>query len=293
MRSNDSPKIDQSRIYDVLVVGGGNAALCAAMTARQAGATVLLLECAPKDFRGGNSRHTQNLRYVHESANGHLTGPYLEEEFWRDLLQVTDGQTNERLARLIIHESNDIGKWMTQHGCHFQPSMRGTLHLSRTNAFFLGGGKALMNAYYATTQKIGVDILYETEVFDLKISGGRFTSATCISNGSAQNVKAKTVVVFSGGFQANIKWLSKCWGASANNFIVRGTPYDTGQMLRVLLDKGAKPVGNPRQCHAIALDARAPKFDGGIVTVRFFHERYTNSKQLIYPLRNFFRQHSS
>ena len=83
---------------DVLVVGGGNAALCAAMTAREAGATVLLLESAPRDFRGGNSRHTRNLRYVHERANDYLTSPYLEEEFWKDLLQVTGGQTNERLA---------------------------------------------------------------------------------------------------------------------------------------------------------------------------------------------------
>src|SRR5210317_1033941 len=122
---------------DVLIIGGGNAALCAAMTARESGATVLLIESAPKVFRGGNSRHTRNLRYLHEHASDHLTGPYPEEEFWDDLLQVTGGRTNELLARLMIHESKDIGTWMVEHGCRFQPSMRGTLHLSRTNAFFL------------------------------------------------------------------------------------------------------------------------------------------------------------
>lgn len=251
---------------DILVVGGGNAALCAAMTAREAGASVLLLESAPKDFRGGNSRHTRNLRYLHEQANNHLTGPYLEDEFWDDLLQITGGQTNEQLAHFTIHESKNLGAWMEQHGCHFQPSMRGTLHLARTNAFFLGGGKALMNAYYATASRLGISILYDAEVRNLEIHDGNFTSATFVANGSTRKIKAKAVVIASGGFQANIEWLKKYWGESAENFIIRGTPYDKGRMLRVLLDRGAKPAGDTRQCHAVAVDARAPKFDGGIVT---------------------------
>ena len=149
MGTGASSSVGSSEPIDVLVIGGGNAALCAAMTAREAGATVLVLEGAPREFRGGNSRHTRNLRYLHDRANAVLTGPYKEEEFWEDLLRVTGGKTNEDLARVTIRESNNIGAWMEQHGCKFQPSMRGTLHLSRTNAFFLGGGKALMNAYYA------------------------------------------------------------------------------------------------------------------------------------------------
>ncbi len=256
---------DQIRT-DVLVVGGGNAALCAAMTAREAGAAVLLLESAPQDFRGGNSRHTRNLRYVHEHANDHLTGPYTEEEFWDDLIQVTGGQTNEQLARFTIRESRDLGRWMVQHGCRFQPSMRGTLHLARTNAFFLGGGKALMNAYYAAARKLGIEILYDAEVLDLKIRDGNFTSGKYILNGSPREVQAKAVVIAAGGFQANIDWLKKYWGEPADSFIIRGTPYDKGRMLQTLLDQGVRPVGDPRQCHAVAVDARAPKFDGGIVT---------------------------
>lgn len=266
MHLHDASMIFEDQTYDVLVIGGGNAALCAAMTAREAGASVLLLEGSPKEFRGGNSRHTRNLRYLHERATDVLTGPYKEEEFWEDLLRVTGGKTNEPLARFTIRESNNIGAWMERHGCKFQPSMRGTLHLSRTNAFFLGGGKALMNAYYAFAEHLGVEIRYNAQVVDLEIRDGCFASATYENAGTSRLVKAKTVVVASGGFQANFAWLKEYWGDVADNFIIRGTPYDTGKMLRVLLDKDAKAVGDPRQCHAVAIDARAPKFDGGIVT---------------------------
>ena len=266
MQSTQHSTVDLTQIYDVLVIGGGNAALCAAMTAREAGASVILLEAAPHEFRGGNSRHTRNLRYMHASANEHLTGPYLEDEFWEDLYRVTEGHTNEALARFTIRQSNDIGEWMTRQGCMFQPAMRGTLHLARTNGFFLGGGKALMNAYYATADKMGVDILYDAKVLDLQIQDGRFTTATLAYSQASHTIRARSVVAASGGFQANLEWLKESWGEPADNFIIRGTPYNRGRMLRVLLDQGAKPVGDPRQCHAVAIDARAPKFDGGIVT---------------------------
>jgi tricarballylate dehydrogenase len=266
MTPGSHPPLDLSRTFDVLVIGGGNAALCAAMTAREAGATVLLLESSPKEFRGGNSRHTRNLRYFHESGNWHLTGPYPEDEFWNDLLLVTQGQTNEDLARFAIRESKNIGVWMEQHGCRFQPAMRGTLHLARTNAFFLGGGKALMNAYYATAERLGVNILYDATAQDLDIRDGLFTSATFDHQGFPRTAWARTVVLASGGYQGNLEWLKESWGPPAENFIIRGTPYDKGRMLRVMLDQGAKPIGDPRQGHAVAIDARAPKFDGGIVT---------------------------
>ena len=258
--------VDLLKTYDVLVVGGGNAALCAAMTAREAGASVLVLEASPVDFRGGNSRHTRNLRYMHDRGNDFLTGPYPEDEFFDDLMRVTGGKTNETLARLTIRESNNVGEWMQEHGCMFQPAMRGTLHLARTNAFFLGGGRALMNSYYRTAERIGVDICYETEVIDLKITDGVFSEAIVLKDGTQQNIKAKTVVLASGGFQANLEWLKEEWGPAAENFIVRGSPYDKGKVLRIMLDNGAKQIGDPRQCHAVAIDARAPKYDGGIVT---------------------------
>jgi tricarballylate dehydrogenase len=251
---------------DVLVVGGGNAALCAAMEAAEAGGRVTLLESAPVEMRGGNSRHTRNLRYVHDAANSHLTGAYPEDEFWEDLLRVTEGNTDEALARLTLRESRDVGDWMAAHGCVFQPALSGTLNLSRTNAFFLGGGKALVNAYYRTAEDLGVRVSYDSTVEDLVLTDGAFSSAVVRTPEGVNEVTARTVVLASGGFQANTEWLREAWGEAADNFVIRGTPYDKGRMLRVLLDYGAKSVGDPTQCHAVAVDARAPKFDGGIVT---------------------------
>jgi tricarballylate dehydrogenase len=203
---------------------------------------------------------------MHEQGNEFLTGPYPEDEFFEDLMRVTGGKTNEKLARLTIRESNNVGDWMREHGCMFQPAMRGTLHLARTNAFFLGGGRALMNSYYRTAEELGVAISYETEVVDLNIDKGVFSEAIVQRDGTAHRVKAKTVVLASGGFQANLEWLKEEWGPAAENFIVRGSPYDKGKVLKIMLENGAKQIGDPRQCHAVAIDARAPKYDGGIVT---------------------------
>jgi tricarballylate dehydrogenase len=252
--------------YDVLVLGGGNAALCAALDARHAGARVALVESAPRAFRGGNSRHTRNLRAMHAAPADVLTDAYPEEEYWNDLLKVTGGQTDERLARMAIRGSDACRPWMTAHGVRFQRSLGGTLHLSRTNAFFLGGGKALVNAYYAAAQALGVDIAYDTEAVDLKLQGSRFVCAVLSKEGRQFEMHAKAAVVATGGFESNLEWLREAWGEAADNFLIRGTPYNKGRMLRVLLDQGAQAIGDPTQGHCVAIDARAPKFDGGIVT---------------------------
>ncbi len=258
--------IDLNQGFDVLVIGGGNAGLCAAMTARRGGASVLLLESSPEVFRGGNSRHTRDIRYMHDRGNAYATGPYLEEEFWDDLLRVTGGETTEALARLTIRESADLDDWMAAHGVRWQRPLKGTLHLARTNLFFLGGGKAMVNAYYDTARRLGVQIAYEADVRRLDVCGSAFRSAVVAHGGSSHEVRATCVVVASGGFEANIPWLRKYWGDAADNFVIRGTKYNQGLMLEQLLAHGGKPVGNPREFHAVAVDARAPKFDGGIVT---------------------------
>jgi tricarballylate dehydrogenase len=254
------------RIFDVLVLGGGNAALCAAITARQAGAGVLVLEAAPVPMRGGNSRHTRNMRTMHAGPLDVLTDAYPEEEYWQDLLKVTGGLTNETLARMTIRQTEKHVPWMKEHGVRFQAPLGGTLHLSRTNAFFLGGGKALMNAYYRAAAAMGVEIAYETEVVDLAIDGDRFASATVERNGARHEIRAKAVVVASGGFESNLEWLREAWGPPADNFIVRGTPYNMGRVLKLLLAKGAKQVSDATQGHCVAIDARSPRYDGGIVT---------------------------
>jgi tricarballylate dehydrogenase len=252
-------------IVDVVVVGGGNAGLCAALTAGEAGARVLVLESAPREFRGGNSRHTRNLRAQHNGQTAQGPDAYTEDEFLADLLKVT-GSTDEALARLVVRRSGECPAWMQRHGARFQSSLRGTLHLGRTNAFFLGGGKALMNSYYAAAERMGIEVLYGAEVVGLEIVDGRFEAAVVQVNGQPLTVRARAAVLASGGFESNIDWLREVWGDAADNFIIRGTPYNKGRVLRLMLDAGAESVGDPRACHAVAVDARAPKFDGGIVT---------------------------
>src|SRR5882762_3175196 len=258
--------VDLTRKFDVLVIGGGNAALCAAISARRAGASVLVLEGAPKFYRGGNTRHTRNMRCAHDAATGILTGPYTEQEFFEDLLRVTEGQTDEELARHMIRESKDILGWVVEQGVRWQPSLGGTLGLGRTNSFFLGGGRAMLNALYLTAEQLGVDILYDAEVLDLDIDDGMFLSASLKQGEGLVKVRAAALVAAAGGFEANIEWLKQYWGEAADNFLIRGTPYNRGSILKMLLGKGVQEVGDPAQCHAVAIDARAPKFDGGIIT---------------------------
>jgi tricarballylate dehydrogenase len=257
---------EMKKIYDVLVVGGGNAALCAAISARQAGASVLVLEAAPKFYRGGNTRHTRNMRCAHDSATEHLTGPYSEHEFWDDLLRVTAGHTDEQLARMMIRQSKEMLPWVAERGVRFQPSLGGTLSLGRTNSFFLGGGRAMLNTLYLTAERLGIDAEYDAEVVDLEVEEGTFRSATVMRGSERILVHARALVAACGGFEANIEWLKEYWGPPAENFLIRGTPYNRGTVLKVLLDKGVAPIGDPTQCHAVAIDARAPKFDGGIIT---------------------------
>ena len=251
---------------DVLIIGGGNAALCAAIAARRAGASVLVVEKAPHFYRGGNTRHTRNMRCAHDAATATLSGPYTEEEFWDDLNRVTGGKTDEQLARHMIAQSKEMLDWIQAQGVRFQPSLGGTLSLGRTNSFFLGGGRAMLNALYATAERLGVRVLYETEVTGLDIERGRFLSATVRSGMSERRITAGAVIAAAGGFEANLEWLRQEWGEAADNFLIRGTPHNRGTVLRMLLDHGAAAVGDPKQCHAVAIDARAPKFDGGIIT---------------------------
>ncbi len=251
---------------DVLVIGGGNAALCAALAARREGAEVLVLEGAPEHFRGGNSRHTRDVRYMHTRVNKYVTGLYPEDEFWDDLIRVTGGRTNEDLARLTIRSSEDLDEWMAEHGVKWQRPLRGTLHLARTNLFMLGGGRGMMNGYYETARRLGITVLYDANAQDLAIQDGTFDHAVVTLNGERREIRAKAVVAAAGGFEANIPWLKQYWGDDADNFIIRGTPYNTGTVLASLLERGAQTNGDPREFHAVAVDGRAPTFDGGIVT---------------------------
>ncbi len=250
------------------MIGGGNAALCAAMAANDAGASVTVLERAARPFRGGNTRHTRNLRTVHRAADGYVTGPYPYDEFLADLASVTGSDADPALAALTVSESEHIAAWMEEHGAHWQAPLKGTLGLARTNRFFLGGGKSLLNAYYQTAQDAGIEIHYEAFVTSLDIQGNQCRGVRVRFGGGNEEryVPADAVVVAAGGFEANLGWLAESWGPAAHNFVVRGTANNDGSMLRELLDAGARRVGDPGAAHAIAVDARAPTFDAGIIT---------------------------
>lgn len=256
-------------MIDVLIVGGGNAALCAALMAREAGASVLLLEAAPRAWRGGNSQHTRNLRCMHDAPQDVLVDAYPEEEFWQDLLKVTGGLTDEHLARLVIRASSDCRDWMRSHGVHFQPPLSGALHVARTNAFFMGGGKALVNAYFRSAERLGVQIRYETPVVSVEMDGDRFIAAR---TERGERIEAKSCVLAAGGFESNREWLRQAWGQNergewpADNFLVRGTRFNQGVLLKYLIDAGADAIGDASQGHMVAIDARAPLYDGGICT---------------------------
>ena len=301
------------RAYDVIVIGGGNAALCAALMAREAGAEVLLLEAAPKEWRGGNTMHTRNLRCMHDAPQDVLTEAYPEEEYWQDLLKVTGGLTDETLARLALRESSHCRTWMRRHGVRFQPSLSGTLHLSRTNAFFMGGGKALVNAYFRSAENLGIEVRYNAAVTSVEVKDGVFQAVIVggqRGNGSdesggavrgGERIEARACVAASGGFESNLAWLREAWGQNADgewpsdNFLIRGTRFNQGVVLRSLLDGGADEVGDPTQCHCVAIDARAPKYDGGIVTrldcvslglvVNKFAQRFYDEGEDFWPKR--------
>lgn len=252
--------------FDVIVIGGGQAGLTAAITAAENGASVCILDVAPRALRGGNTRHTRNLRPLHKSGTFPMEGIYGFDEYLDDLLQVTGGNTNQGLAELTIRESEHSLSWLKEHGVAFQPPLSGTLHLGRTNAFFLGGGKALVNALYRFSEKLGVQLIYEATNIDLNISGGRFIDLTYQQANSTHHLSGGSLIAAAGGFEANLAWLEEAWGPAARNFLVRGTPYNKGNILRQLLDAKFKQVGDAGQCHAVAIDGRAPAYDGGIVS---------------------------
>ena len=167
---------------DILVIGAGNAGLCAAITAAEAGCSVLVVEAASRDMRGGNTRHTRNLRAMHDAPTDILTESYGVEEYFDDLMRVTRGVTNEPLARMTLEKSAELTSWLGNRGVRFQPALTGTLNLGRTNAFFLGGGRALLNSLCRHAEDLGVAFAYDTVVSLLRMRDGTCEAATLDEN---------------------------------------------------------------------------------------------------------------
>jgi tricarballylate dehydrogenase len=205
---------------------------------------------------------------MHDAPEDVLMEAYPEEEYWQDVLKVTGGLTDERLARFVIRASANCRDWMQSHGVRFQAPLSGTLNLSRTNAFFMGGGKALINAYFRSAEKLGIEIRYNSPVDSIEIQDGQFIAAYV----GGERIEAKTCVMAAGGFESNREWLKEAWGvnefgeAPADNFLIRGTRYNNGVLLKQLIELGADSVSDATQAHMVAVDARAPLYDGGICT---------------------------
>ena len=252
--------------WDVVVVGGGNAALAAALTARRAVERVLVLERAPRSMRGGNTRHTRNIRCAHDAGDAYTPGAYPAGELLDDLRSVGGGPASIELARMAAEASQTIPAWMEQQGVRWQPALRGTISLGRTNRFFLGGGTALMNTYYRTAGALGVEVVYDANVSDVILDEKTVRSVTVTGADGPTDVQTRALVIACGGFEANIEWLRRYWGDAVDNYHVRGTPYNDGSVFARLLALGAGSAGDPKGFHAIAIDARSPRFDGGIAT---------------------------
>ena len=251
---------------DCLVIGGGTAALCAAITARRTGASVLVAEQAPREARGGNTRHSRNLRLAHATPTPYSLDRYPTEEFLGDLHRATGGTTDSALARTLVEDSVDIVHWLIAAGVHLQPTAGGGLPPARRTAFLLGGGTAMINALYRTAEALGVRIAYEAEVTDLTIRPEKPPTLALYHRGRNWQLQPTTTICCSGGAQANRDWLRTYWGDTSDGFINRGTPFASGGVLAALLRQGAAPVGDPGAAYLVAVDARSPADDGGIVT---------------------------
>lgn len=253
--------------YDMVVVGGGNAALNAAMSAKESAPSrkILMIERAPRDFRGGNSKYTRSIRYVHDHDN-FSSGPYTKEEYIQDVMKINKGESNPDILNLVVDGSQKMPAWMMKHKIVLKHAVKGAFHYNTANAFILGGGKQLLNTYYDVVERLGVQIVYETMVNDITRTANGTLNMNVESNGNSFNIEADSLIVASGGFEANMDYLKEAYGDRANNIVVRGAKYNTGIPLKALYRMGASSIGRPDQAHWTAVDARAPKFDGGFVT---------------------------
>jgi tricarballylate dehydrogenase len=252
--------------YDTVVVGGGLAGLCAAITARSHGASVLLIEQAPPAFRGGDTRHARNCRVAHIAPSDFSAEAYTPGEMAEDVHSAAGESLDTTLVEAIATGTLSLPAWFSQQGVQLQRRLDGTIPWSRKTVFFLGGGKRALNALYHAVDRMGVDILYNSEVTELRCAAIGLHQIYCRQDSSKRRLLARTVVLCSGGYQGDMDWLATDWGEAARHFVLRGRQHSGHDILRQCLALGAMPAGNPLDCHLVAVDGRATAADGGIVT---------------------------
>jgi tricarballylate dehydrogenase len=269
--------------YDVVVVGGGNAAMCAALSARESGARVLVLEKAPEAWRGGNGFFTAGgFRFAFKSFDdlrtliGDLSDqeaaqmevdPYTEDNFYDDLMRVTEDCADPDMALLLVRESQNTVRWMKDRGIRWIPMFgRQAYKVGGRFRFWgglvleaVGGGPGLIDMEYASATKAGVDVRFETKAMRLVTDDrGRVTGIVVRTPDGTETIDAGAVVLASGGFEANPEMRTRYLGPNWELARVRGTPYNTGDGIRMAIDIGALPWGHWSGCHSVQWDLNAP-----------------------------------
>ena len=270
--------------YDVVVVGAGNAAMCAALSAEESGAKVLVLEAAPEDLGGGNTRFTAGaIRTVYNGvddlrelmpdltdAECEITdfGTYTEDQFFDDMFRVTEFRTDPELCETLVKNSFEALKWLRGKGIRFAPIWgRQAFKVDGRFVFWggltveaVGGGPGLVEAEWNAARARGIDILFEARALDLIGDGVKVTGVKIRHEGVVKEVAAKSVVLAAGGFQANSEWRTRYLGPGWDLAKVRGTPYNVGDGIRMATDIGASTMGNWSGCHAVSWERNAPEF---------------------------------
>ncbi len=268
----------------VVVVGGGNAGLCAAISAREHGASVELIERAPEHLRGGNSAFTAGLmrttfdgerdivQLVDSISEAELAmtdfGSYSREEFLETLGRVTEYRCDPDLADVLTRSSHPTLGWMRQHGVRFAPSYgrQAFRHEGRFTFWggavleVVGGGVGLVDSLFDAAEHMGVSTRYGTRAVELIADDTAIRGIRCITSGKRFDVEADAIVLAAGGFQADAQWRTKYLGPGWDLAKVRGTRFNTGDGIRMALAVGASPAGNWSGCHAVAWDRNAPEF---------------------------------
>ena len=269
--------------YDVVVVGKGNAALCAALSARDQGSKVAVLEAAPEEEHGGNSRFAGGvMRFAYETvedlkrvtdltdeeiANSDF-GTNTREEYLDKLYQLTSYRTDADLSEILVNNSLETMAWLRSKGARFVPNWgRQSAIVNGKRKFFgnmpievSGGGAGLVQYLDAATKKAGIDIFYDTRAMSLLYDGVRVEGVRAQQAGKLVEFRAKSVVLACGGFEANPEWRTRYLGPGWELAKVRGTRFNAGDGLRMALDIGAAPYGNWSGCHATGWDRYAPEF---------------------------------
>jgi tricarballylate dehydrogenase len=269
---------------DVLVVGAGNAALSAALAAREHGASVTVIERAPIEERGGNSRFTAGLfRTVYDGTDDIVKlvpdlnenerrntdfGTYTRDQFFDDMARVTQFRTNPDLCETLIDRSLDTLLWLKGKGVRFLPAYgRQAFKIDGRFRFWggltveaSGGGPGLVEALFAAAERNGIDVLYGTRAVSL-LADQRGVWGVSVRQGRRSfDIAAKAVVLACGGFEANAEWRTRYLGPGWDLAKVRGTRFNTGDGIRMAIDIGAMPYGNWSGCHAVGWDRYAPEF---------------------------------